>query len=58
MWEEIAFGHTDGHRLTNYYIDFDFQNTQAEIRWMIINTTYIRWSDKIGLAELEVQWFD
>ena len=21
MWEEIAFGHTDGHRLTNYYID-------------------------------------
>lgn len=22
MWEEIACGHTDGHRLTNYYIDF------------------------------------
>ena len=21
MWEEIASGHTDGQRLTNYYID-------------------------------------
>ena len=21
MWEEIAYGQTDGQRLTNYYID-------------------------------------
>ena len=21
MWEEIAYGQTDGHTLTNYYID-------------------------------------
>ena len=33
MWEEIAYGQTDGQRLTNYYIDnYFYVNVDARMQ--------------------------
>ena len=50
MWEEIACGHTDGHRLTNYYIDYNlnwrkllgFRNMQEKLEkdYVVVSSSF------------------